>query len=77
MKLFNIYRTEPARYDEFEEFVLRAESEEKARQLAVKACGEYRKEFYEKIWLNTERSICKELSIEGCEEIILSSFRAG
>lgn len=66
-------------YDRYFGFVIRAESEKRARYLASKKCcvinEKDKKE--KKAWLNSELTYCIELTSKGEEEIILSDFASG
>jgi hypothetical protein len=53
-------------------FVVRAETEDRARQIAAENCGDEKKA----AWLNPIFSSCKELLLEGEEEMILIDFAA-
>ena len=68
--LTRIHR-QPA-YDVFNGHVIRAESEERARQMANQAAVDEGR-----IWLDPEKSLCSELTAYGPEGIMLSDFNAG
>jgi hypothetical protein len=59
-------------YDKAFGFVIRAESEERARLIAAENCGDEKEE----AWLNPILSSCKELFLEGEEEMILRDYAA-
>lgn len=59
-------------YDKFFGFVIRAESEERARKLAGLICGDEG----DQAWLDSSLSICKELLAEGNEEVVITDFHA-
>ena len=68
-------------YDKAFGFVIRAESEERAREIANANGGDETGEISNKIyrrggnpWLDTKQSICVELLAEGFEEIIIKDF---
>ena len=63
-------------YDRCYGFVIRAETEEKAREIAHENGGdENRDNCYP--WLNPKSSTCEELTVIGKEGIILKYFNAG
>lgn len=66
-------------YDEAAGFVVRAESEEKARRIVAEA--EYPKDGPGdeggKFWLDRGLTSCDELPTEGAPDIILRDFNAG
>ena len=71
MKLFLLSRSNYT-WDEYDAFVVRAENEEEARELASK------ENTFEAVhWLDKTVSTCEEIKIKGDKEIILSSFNAG
>lgn len=73
MKLFVLERKTRIGYDESDKFVVRAEDEISARNLAAKNAGaEGPAE-----WLENWKSTCDELSSEGSPGIIVNSFNAG
>ena len=57
-------------YDKSFGFVVRAETEEQARQLAAELCGNERKE----AWISTIYSSCDELTNDGPAEIIMKDY---
>lgn len=73
MKLFLLERQGPEWfYDENNAFVIRAEHEEQARQLAAyRACDEG-----PDVWLNPVGTSCEEIDIQGSAGIILQDYRA-
>ena len=60
-------------YDKIFGFVIRAETEEKARRLAQNNGGDETR-FQSYPWMNRKESTCVELTPEGDDEIILSSY---
>ena len=61
-------------YDLYHGFVVRAETEQRAREL----CAEQDKlNSTSKYWLDARYVECYELSYDGAERIILSDYRAG
>jgi hypothetical protein len=60
-------------YDVCEGFVVRAESEGKARQYASEQAGDEGKD----AWLDAKFSHCEQLEHFGSEGVILRDFRAG
>lgn len=68
MKLWKLEREGDYGYDQFIGFVIRASSENRARQLASEK-GD--------IWLDSEETTCTQIFISGEEEIILESYSAG
>ena len=76
MKLWLLSRDEnKGNYDEYIGFVIRAESEQAAREIAVKKVRIYREP--DTRWLNSEYAACTEITLDGDEGIILDSFNAG
>ena len=71
MKLW-LVQTEYYTYDEFDSFVVRAESETAAREVAGQG-DEYHKNF----WRASKKVTVKEITVEGEPEVILGSFNAG
>lgn len=75
MKLWILIRNLTERdpvYDSFDGHVIRAETEDRARQMAnEKAADEGR------IWLDPEKAQCSELTVDGPEGFQLSDFHAG
>jgi hypothetical protein len=63
-------------YDKFHGFLIRAESEERARILADRNGGDENNKGQHP-WLNSEFSTCEELSVDGVEEILISDYLAG
>ena len=57
-------------YDKAFGFVVRAETEEKARELASDRCGDEGRH----AWLNSEYSTCIQLQEEGEEEVIIYEY---
>lgn len=73
MKLYLLKRIGHVRYDENAGFVIRAETEQRARTLASMESADEGAE----CWLNPEKSTCSEIEVEGSEEIIITDFNAG
>lgn len=74
MKLFLLTPTQPYwDYDTYDAKLIRAESEQRAREIANESPGCC----CEDIWLDPIKVPCEILTIEGKEEIIISSFMAG
>ena len=69
MKLWLI-KTEEYGYDDFDGFVIRAETEKQARDLALK-------ESNQSVFADASRSSCVEIFAEGNSEIVLGSYNAG
>lgn len=70
MKLYHIYRLDPVYHNECIAFVMRAESEYRAREMAAEKAG------YEqsKTWFNSELTKCVELTSTGFESVIIYDF---
>ena len=73
MKHWIVRRREYADWDEYEAFVVAAESEERDRFLAKREAALDE----EKIWLNPEYSTCDELTDDDPEGVVLEDFHAG
>jgi len=74
MKLYLVERLYEINYGEYDSFVVRAESKERALQF----CQEESDEFaYNKNTFRAENTKITELLNEGKEEIILGSYNAG
>ena len=64
-------------YDKASGFVIRAETEKKARKIANKNGGdELGLDRKDKPWLDPKLTSCRELIPEGKEQLILKDFRA-
>jgi hypothetical protein len=72
MKLFKLEVLGRVGYDEYDSFVVRAKSEEEARELANIEAG-----FQKDIWLDSDKVLCNEIYLDGDPEIICSSYNAG
>jgi hypothetical protein len=72
MKLFLLSR-EANDYDEYDSFVVRAESETQARQIAAASHGFED----ESEWLEGGKSRCDELTPEGAPGVVIGSYNAG
>ncbi len=68
MKLWLLYRDE-CDFDEYEKHLIRAKSQKRARQIANNISRDEGK-----IWEDKELVKCKQIKIEGKEEIIISDF---
>lgn len=77
MNLYHLVRVDGyTPYDDFESFVIRADSETQARQLAFdKAIDDQWAE--EGIWLDAVVTTCKAINTNGESEIILASYKRG
>ena len=73
MKLFILTRTDNVRYDEFDSFVVRAETEQQAREIATAADFSWPK--VDERWFALTK--CEELTADGPAEVIVGSFNAG
>ena len=71
--LYLLTRKDKVYYDHVAGFVVRADSESRARELAA---GAHALEGPD-CWYSPERVACRPLGYEGEEGIILGSFRAG
>jgi hypothetical protein len=74
MKLWLLKRIDGANFGEFEGFVIRANSEMEARQLA-NTCGEHESFQAAETWLNPAYTTCDELTTDGEAEIVLDAFK--
>jgi len=63
-------------WDSFDAFVVRAENEREARELAQREIAD-EKRVAEDFWLNDGYSKCVVLKETGVSEVILGSFNAG
>lgn len=88
MKLFVLNRITEYGWDEFGGFVVRAETEEQARNFAAHEWHAIhgddrsldalnRTHVLNPVWTNPEESSCTELTSDGPLEIILGDFNAG
>lgn len=76
MKLWKLKRLEDRDdYDVTLELVVRATTEEKARQLAHEGVLEL--SYRQGLWLNPAKSSCEVLSARGKSEIVIVDFKAG
>ncbi len=73
MHLWLVKRIGPVDYDEYEGFLIRAESEQRAREMAEAKRADEEKG----TWADPERSSCTLVTAEGAEEILLEDFNAG
>lgn len=75
MRLWIILRPdeEPPAYDVANGFVVRAESESAAREIASKNSGDEGRS----VWLDPEKTTCVELMADGEPGCILVDFNAG
>lgn len=78
--LFLISRIGQTDYDEYDSFVVRAPSEEKARKaiVATHFPVEYSWHAVErKVWLDPTKSTCERLRAGGKAAVVLGSYNAG
>jgi hypothetical protein len=73
MALWLIRRTDKVWYDEHDAVVVRAESEQKAREFAMQQDRLY----HAGAFGTPERSTCVRVSEDGPDEVVLDSFVAG
>lgn len=73
MALWLIRRTDRVGYDAHDAVVVRAESEQKAREFAMRQDSLY----HAGAFGTSERSTCVRVSEDGPDEIVLDSFNAG
>jgi len=71
MQLFKLTR-KICNYDEFDSFIIRAENEDGAREIAFKNAADEKLE-----WRDKNLSICEIVSIKGEIGVVCSSFNAG
>lgn len=71
MKLWILARATKVEYDEFYEFLVRAETSEEARKLA------YTRDQTPDRWLASWATTCVEVTPEGTPEILIEVFNAG
>jgi hypothetical protein len=80
VKLYHVYVTEPIGYDEWEAFVVRAENEDQARELAWGEGRPYapasEADRHNNVWFSDVAHV-EEIPTEGAAEVILGSFNAG
>jgi hypothetical protein len=75
VKLWHLRRTDKVDYDEYDSFVVRAETEQEARELLI---NEHARDNYFNPWTRVHADVvCAELTMDGPTEIILGSFNAG
>jgi len=72
MKLFILSQSYNTDYDTYDAKIVRAETEEQAREIANEVTG-----CEGKIWCDPSKSRCEALTTEGEAESILESFNAG
>lgn len=81
MKLWLLNRIDNADYDEMQGFVIRAESGQRAREIANDNAGDENKSVLiqgsPNVWLNKYRTTCVELLPEGEEGVVLKDYLAG
>jgi hypothetical protein len=75
MELFKLKVLGNVTYDEFDSFVVRAESEQKARELVNREAGDYGSQ--KNIWLNPDKVSCNQIYKDGAPKVICASFNAG
>ena len=73
MQLWLLKRLDHVSWDEFEGFVVRAKTRERAREIASKKAGEEG----EMTWLDALKTSCEPIEDVGEEETILEAFNAG
>lgn len=72
MKLFDLYWENCDTYTEMDYgFVIRAESELRARSIAAQRATRKGCDWSDNHWMDPKQTTCTELSIEGEEEVIL------
>lgn len=76
MKLWHLFREEGSWYDENHAFVIRAASEEEARELANRQGGDEHARDPD-FWKSPANATCVEITADGPAEIILTDFLAG
>lgn len=76
MKLFKLYSIVDPGYDCNHGFVVRARDEQAARKMAQQNVAD-EKSVAKDFWLNSEYSVCEQLSVKGVEEIILFDYLQG
>lgn len=75
MKLWVVARIADTNWDEYDSFVIRAENEQEAREIAYDAdynCGEYND-----LWKDLNKSTCECLSEQGEAEVISFNYKSG
>jgi hypothetical protein len=77
----SLWILERIKYDKYKwnitnAWVIRALTEESARAIACKECGD-EDERERTIWLDSDKTTCKVLSVDGPEEMILQDYTAG
>jgi hypothetical protein len=60
-------------WDIAEGFVVRANSQQKARELAAESCGDEKAD----TWLDSAKSTCVDLESDGEAGVVLVDFKAG
>lgn len=72
MKLWVLQAIKEVDWDEFDGFVVRAEDEAQAREIAEQT-AKYEKQ--KGFWLSAKTTTCKEVKVHGKAEVILSAFK--
>lgn len=77
MPIYRLLRLGDTDWDHHRGFVIRAQSEDRARELASLFYKENYDDFdgIDAVWLHPECSSCEILSEDGPEEILLEDFR--
>ena len=73
MSLYLLERTDRVFYDDFEGYVIRANSIEEARNLAAERTHGKGKN----VWLDKEKSRCTIIKLKGVSRVILAIFNEG
>ena len=76
INIYLIKRLTEVSYDEYDSFVIRAENEIQARNMAFNVSNDFYKNYCHD-FKDLSKSSCEIITKEGTEEIILSSFNAG
>lgn len=77
MKLFMLARPNGAGYEEYEGFIMRAETEQHARELACRQATPHWREEFDQSFMSRDYATCSEVSVDGDSVILLSSFHHG
>lgn len=71
MKLY-LLKTKEWGYDCYDSMLIRAESEQRAREIANENCADEGA-----IWTDKKITSCEIIFVKGIEQLIISSFNAG
>lgn len=73
MPIYLLVRTDSVDWEENDSVVVRASSEEAARELAAKHSA------FEgpSPWLSPSKSTCEVVTVDGEDEVVLASYKAG